>query len=143
MGFDVWSADGLDLDDFPKPGSFEDFFFADCVGMGGKGGESTRLSLLDNLPAGDNDLMLNREERNPGEGGPAGGELGRIVFRSEGGGEPVGEATGLMVGVGLILGASGAAPRIEERIVYLPPVLREALGRWRTKLLVDASESLS
>lgn len=98
-----------------------------------------------NLPAGDNDLILNLDDFTPLASGV--GDEGRRDFRNEdGGGEAVvvGGETGRMAGVFRIVGT--ASVLIDPRIVYRPPPPRPRGARARRsrwKLLAEASESLS
>lgn len=90
-----------------------------------------------NLPAGDNDRMLNLDDLTPALAGDSTfGEEGRRDLLMVGGGDVVWTGdVGRIVDVGVALIVGAGPDRIDPRIVYLPASFLEARGRDRWKLL--------
>lgn len=114
------------------------FGFGIDFGLGSDGTGGSSLTFLRKRPAGDNDLMLKRDDFT------GSGEDGRIDERKFDCDVLGGEIDRTWAGAGagaeaLIVGPAGP-PRIEV-LAKPPPLLRRARLRW--KLLADASESLS
>lgn len=86
-----------------------------------------------NRPPGDSERILNFDDFNPGlVGRSTVGDVGRIDFRSPGGGDFVcGGDIGRTVGVESVLSVGAGPDLIDERIVYRPASLRDARGRCR------------
>lgn len=109
------------------------------------GGADSKVLLRLNRPAGDNDLMLKRDDLTP-SGDSGLGDDGLMDFLSVEGGGDVALRGGEIDRTGGAARIVGVGPeRMDVRIVYWPLLLRDERFRCRSrwKLLTEASESLS